>query len=1431
MTVDNQSNETPANEVENQPLDSVAGSVPQNDLSNDVDEGSTVNSADMDRRGHQQTEVHSHNEPGDERGPEGLLESSENESGSETLDFVQNNESLDPNPFLEQDLGATDSVEKRPNLATRPENDKQKLEEGFVKNADKSSPSRERPFPLGPSVTSLTVESGSFEKLRSDFLFAAKRLFVPPHSGFSIEAIQSNIIFVVGRPESGKFFSAVGLLANSKFNDRFPLEHVYRIRVSANLSDSIRAAKLIPKGAILILENFFDSGLALDELKEDRLSGLSALLAEVNRNYLLVVTIDSQKASRLPANCTRLSTDWSDANDTGRQQFLGEVVDRYIENYNSCYPSSQLLPNELDALKSLRGRMIESFRSPSQVSWLFERVSVRAWLRNEFDVRQNNDDPNSGLERFIVGIIDEIVAVENGTSSNWFSRLPVNSKLYALLVALLQKLPAEQIHRIYFGFCIQLKKEGFPIDDPRKIGIDDIRHQVFIRHDIVEELERGVGPSYIFVSSGYLDEVNRQISNYRDLLWSAVSYLIEHLDVEHKSDFLLPHIGEAIGRLGEERWHEFSKQMDTLAAGTLASIPAAALRTVVLSKPIQVLNLLREWIAERPTPTKVFSATVAIAECYQTIAESEKKSGGDSDPNQILAQLEDLLRQAILFNFPDNFLTQQIVFNYAIGRLLNSNLPRTIAYLVNWIAGISTEPPVLADSASLDSSSEIPTFELLDEDNDEEVDEEIDSSKEQTSYRYLGYLYAQWILSELSDLDQVPEGDRSLYLDLVDVVLTFDMDPNSDELLLLENDESQTDAVEKISPISHGLEVVKKWLDSGPLSEVHMHLLKTVQIMSTAQRRRLKRVLRESWLDSTKLQETRIAESLLTYANVLDGIPVDPSTHHFGCLLLGFNSRKDERSRIAASRIHDRLAAHVNLKVAGQGSVDWLEKSSDFHHSSTIKKLISGIPVAVPLLEKLDATHAHFIIVLQWDPTRIPDRSAVLTDLDDLSNSQDSFLKIREKLIVLKHVADPKLQSGWNDEQDQPVVLANLESRNTQDRIDEMVTKRIACDMARRSAEDCQSAIEDLIPDFDTWDFETLVSKLEAVIQSVDTAECMDDLRDNGRLISGIFCLMLKAYPKPSVELIGSWVRKGSSKLRVAFAKALFHLLLRYENSDSGVDFGVQEEIIDLGSVFIKNMDECSYEFVCVLRVIRKRIAEPGLKQYLFSEVGRERVGNMICRLPLPYHSQVLLQIDRWVKLYEKSEADLEASQKVNTGQQIDYLNWLKTELLLGPAHPLKLREGERFSLLIVDSEIRSRTRLASVATRILSKMRREFGSRPVLFRAGISEPAAVDNEKIADQKFLPKQLLPLPQLILPILEKFPTSSIQKTIVLSDRMPLDWRDVQEYFPMGGFVYCESKNVDWISGDWHRLESTPRASPVKTADEIWEEVKRLSDGIA
>ena len=109
-----------------------------------------------------------------------------------------------------------------------------------------------------------------------------------------------------------------------------------------------------------------------------------------------------------------------------------------------------------------------------------------------------------------------------------------------------------------------------------------------------------------------------------------------------------------------------------------------------------------------------------------------------------------------------------------------------------------------------------------------------------------------------------------------------------------------------------------------------------------------------------------------------------------------------------------------------------------------------------------------------------------------------------------------------------------------------------------------------------------------------------------------------------------------------------------------------------------------------------------------------------------------------------------------------------------------------------------------------------------MVFRTGCSSPVSI-NQPLSSDVLVPVQLRQFPNTILPILETFEENEIHSVLVLSDRVPLDWLEVQEYSPIQGSFYSETGLERWGHSYWYQIKPDEDMQLETVVKKIWREL--------
>ncbi|GEM_PF-2622223 len=402
---------------------------------------------------------------------------------------------------------------------------------------------------------SIDVDRIDFRRLTDDELKEAERLFIPPAGyatwdedsrswmgGSANRALDNsdNVLFVIeGEDGSGKTFLAKHfatlLLARWVDEDRIATVYLYNGR-GKSLLDIVND-NAMPRDAVIIVQQVFsERGIQESEVSSSFLQSYRNALLQKNTRIILTTTSRAGDLD-LPVELCFSTQDIDPS----------ALYDRYVDEFFKKTPSDmyqaqrdELRQRRADVLRDIqaqdRGHGFRPFRIKKYLESLRGR---QGWEREPY----KSDDVLQKVAR------------------EWFEKLPLNYKLYALLVVLCKDISIYVLEYVYEQSVDQLRQAGMDgpsqLIDPRRISSSDMRFRIGLKRE---------GDTLQFENSDYQAEAAAQIENYHRLLWSLSAWFgnfIKHApDGAHQERRILE---RAIAQIGIFHWDRLRAYLDDIA--------------------------------------------------------------------------------------------------------------------------------------------------------------------------------------------------------------------------------------------------------------------------------------------------------------------------------------------------------------------------------------------------------------------------------------------------------------------------------------------------------------------------------------------------------------------------------------------------------------------------------------------------------------------------------------------------------------------------------------------------------------------------------------------------------------------------------------------------------------------------------------------------
>jgi len=970
-------------------------------------------------------------------------------------------------------------------------------------------------------------ETSSREPQLAPRMIAKTRAVFVPWEGLErrcTEAIDKSrrIIVVCGERGTGRFTAGIWLglkLLESK-------ENPANLRVVTPLQsfgsgldlESWALSDERQKRTAYILRNPINNDLAADWLTTDRLLKINQKFGDFSS--WLIMTAEPDQMAGLDGlegvtciTLPKLSPD-----------ILKIVLDKHVDwlkvNGNS-WDLGTLEPRILEqcvALIKSKNRL----RKPPEVARFLEKLPLI--IAEQFPLDKND-------EKLLARLMELAAEVTDGTTQSWFAQLSPNAQLLALLAEAFQGIQRPEVEDIYCNEAQRLREETGLVEDPRRFGFDDLYRQINVH--ITSELTGGDprDPGDIqlleFVHEDYRREIQRQIRSRHHLLWGVVNTaeqrwlpaISEPWQASQRQN-----LGEVIARLGIHRPNDLKKLMLGLAQnenGIIASVPGYILRGVCrLSEPGYrfVCAVLQEWVGNKQNrePDLVWAAVAAIWRVYAEIGQQKamlhEKDGRNQQLEQVFKDLETYITQVadsgmLGADIPDDhdFLT------YAVQRMFQA-LPADTGRLVqSWL--------------------------------------ESGGSKAAAGRRAARRLY---LISR--QMETLPEAHINALLELVGPVLRLDQNTVDGVLEIL------MDWIEHKWQKSE--EEAGKWR-----TKITGSLIRSCNRARDGERYVLRRALTSQWLRTLSTHARDAAQTVITRARLMDGVPVDLPGAGIAALIVDASdvARVNNSADRLTQELFEFLRPQVDLWVAHLGNSRAINCPGQGLDVGQLHVRSASTRILMPWIESFLAKQCapgkgpplHFIFTVHW---------AGIVDGDDAEGMTSVPVVCLHMPVHLEQV-------------DQPI--ANAAPQPNRSFLEELVMYLHDQEMSRRMAKNEQLSVDVLswvdfklgsclsralanrTPDqwwellVEAWGgidqrgdeaagrLQVAIAKLEILASQLDDVPANLNDPDPMRLGMGIVQWMAQADLVQVVKKLNEWARLPRRDPRGNFAGAAATMLLK----------------------------------------------------------------------------------------------------------------------------------------------------------------------------------------------------------------------------------------------------------------------------------------------
>jgi hypothetical protein len=434
---------------------------------------------------------------------------------------------------------------------------------------------------------------------------------------------EKRILLIAGPMNSGRYSSALwlGLEALKTAGSRACFE--YRVEVS--LFDELLDHVEQRGPAAYIVQNAIPLGPQWEAFSDEHLKLLASQLKTTHSYLLLTCPLDIDGRCRHAESVEFLDVGIP---EDVRPVYLHKVVEGYLRYYDQGEDASMYgidLDEELhQAIQELEASQDESHRisgrltTPPQVDVFFRRLLGRGLSRAA--------DGKPGPA--ILKLAEEVASASRQAVRQWFLDLPLNHKLYALLIGLFPRINRFLLDELYANVVQSLRQEGVRLYDFREDNVESLFEALHVIPSVAGET--------LELEDRYAREIQQQLVNYYHLLWSAIPVAREWIkQFKHPDQWeLRQNLGRGIGRMGIHQWPKLVYELHEMAEGDgyVAAVAGYALQGIIdlgreqrdLNRLGYVLGLFHQW-ARSDDPNHVWTAAAAAWRCYPGLARLERE--------------------------------------------------------------------------------------------------------------------------------------------------------------------------------------------------------------------------------------------------------------------------------------------------------------------------------------------------------------------------------------------------------------------------------------------------------------------------------------------------------------------------------------------------------------------------------------------------------------------------------------------------------------------------------------------------------------------------------------------------------------------------------------------------------------------------------------
>ncbi|MFH1132590.1 MAG: hypothetical protein V1754_14745, partial [Pseudomonadota bacterium] len=574
---------------------------------------------------------------------------------------------------------------------------------------------------------------------------------------------------------------------------------------------------------------------------------------------------------------------------------LPDAIERHLAWYTEHSEKNQIPRELLERVAASKDALFADFYHPCQVDDFFNKLRnenlegkmLEIWGAGKIpsDLETLAKKERGELEKRALQLLAQY-AVHPVTESPraWFNRLSENTRLFAMLVGLFEGVERYWLHELYNLAVKKLRDDGVvSLSDHRQIGRDDLIEAIHAEEKEDHRVE--------FENAAYRTEVQHQIDNRHDLLWSLIEMwgVIIQLFQDYENWELRRSLGAAIGRLGIHYPEKFQAVVDALArhkSGSVVAVAGYALEEIChlgIYNYTFMIEALERW-AKSGHPDDQWAAAAAIWRVYDQIgrtAQDDQNFGKHAQIDMAAATKERLwqalrkigencsrfdlknqdLQEALKESLKEH-LSEDVVEN--LGGWQTLNFPREI-----WRLIVKQYEDWTYDNANAVVYALLRIAENNPQDVVNRIQEWLEfkgcTTDNKASATLLALAQAAGAaLFRKNSRPGMPLLDEH-HLPLLDLVGP-----------LLATEPETADAV---------FATLLVWLKQpGWPEKIHTALLKVVNRATSKAAAALRASLVEHWLDSDSPDAVSIGRALLARSYAMDGAPLDIPGH--GCAVL-----------------------------------------------------------------------------------------------------------------------------------------------------------------------------------------------------------------------------------------------------------------------------------------------------------------------------------------------------------------------------------------------------------------------------------------------------------------------------------------------------------------------------------------------------------------